>query len=311
MEPKLRVVLATPRGFCAGVARAVEIVERALERYRPPVYVYHEIVHNRHVIESLRAKGAIFVERIEEIPPLSVTVFSAHGVTRQVEEKAQALGLTTIDATCPLVHKVHNQGRHYAARGRSIVYIGESDHQEVKGTIGQIDAPIHLVETIADVIALRLPADAPLAYITQTTLSVDDTRAIIGALTKRFTDIVGPDTDDICYAAQNRQSAVREMARIVDLILVVGGRNSHNSNRLVAVARESGRRAYLIADCNEIDQAWFENVKVVGLTAGASAPEVLVQNVIAALSCHAEIEVAEMAGLTETMTFRLPAAVSP
>ena len=306
MKSRLKVVLATPRGFCAGVVRAVEIVERALERHGPPVYVHHEIVHNRHVVEALEAKGAIFVERIEDIPGGSVVIFSAHGVSRQVEEEARELGLTRIDATCPLVHKVHNQGRHYAARGRAIVYIGQAGHQEVKGTIGQIEAPVHLVETTADVMALSLPTDAPVAYITQTTLSVDDTRAIIGALTERFTDIVGPDTGDICYAAQNRQSAVRELAGVVDLVLVVGGRNSHNSNRLVEVARESGSPAYLIADRNEIDRAWLDNVEVVGVTAGASAPEVLVQEVVGALSHHAEIEVTEMDGIRETVAFRLP-----
>jgi 4-hydroxy-3-methylbut-2-en-1-yl diphosphate reductase len=306
MRTELNIVLANPRGFCAGVVRAVEIVERALANYGPPVYVYHEIVHNRHVIETLKAKGAVFVERTDEVPEGAPTVFSAHGVSLQVEGEARARGLTTIDATCPLVHKVHNQGRRYAALGRSIVYIGEKGHQEVKGTIGQIPASVHVVETVADVMALSIPTDAPVAYITQTTLSVDDTRAIIDALTQRFEDILGPNTSDICYAAQNRQSAVRELARAVDLILVVGGRNSHNSNRLVEVAKQSGLPAYLISDQHEIDWAWLNNVETVGVTAGASAPERLVQNVIEALSRFAAVNVTEMAGVTETAFFRLP-----
>ncbi len=239
----MRVILAQPRGFCAGVERAIEIVERALAKFGPPIYVRHEIVHNRHVVENLRARGAVFVDEIEEIPPGSITIFSAHGVAKRVEEIAQERELPVIDATCPLVAKVHNEGRRYAAQNREIVLVGHAGHAEVEGTIGQIPGKVHLVQTVEDVAKLEVRDPEALAYITQTTLSVDDTRAIIAALQLRFPAVIGPDVRDICYATQNRQQAVRELADAVDLILVVGSRNSSNSNRLREIGEELGRRA--------------------------------------------------------------------
>lgn len=279
----MQVVLAKPRGFCAGVVRAIEIVERAIDHYGAPVYVRHEIVHNRHVVNKLRKKGAIFVEELSEIPDGARTVFSAHGVSRDVETEAAARGLPVLDATCPLVTKVHIQGRRYASQGRAIVLIGHEGHAEVEGTIGQVDAPVYLVSTEADVAALDLPDDAPLAYITQTTLSVDDTRGIIAALGARFSDIVGPDVSDICYATQNRQTAVRDLCRVVDMLLVVGAEYSSNSSRLREIGVDAGLPSYLVADGDAVDPAWLAGVETIGLTAGASAPDELVDSVIAAL----------------------------
>src|ERR1700704_6681348 len=279
----MEVYLAQPRGFCAGVVRAIEIVERALEKYGPPVYVRHEIVHNKYVVESLQNKGAIFVEDLSEVPPRAVTVFSAHGVARSVEEEAAVRGLPVLNATCPLVTKVHNQGKRYMSKGRALILVGHAGHPEVEGTMGQVPGPVLLVQTEQDVDALDLAADTPVAYITQTTLSVDDTRAIIAALKRRFTDIVGPDINDICYATQNRQSAVRELAKVADVILVVGAKNSSNSNRLREIGAEEGVPSYLIAEGSELDAAWVRDADTVGITAGASAPEVLVEDVIAAL----------------------------
>ncbi|MET3331752.1 4-hydroxy-3-methylbut-2-enyl diphosphate reductase [Bradyrhizobium japonicum] len=243
----MEVYLAQPRGFCAGVVRAIEIVERALEKYGPPVYVRHEIVHNKYVVESLKNKGAIFVEELSEVPPKAVTVFSAHGVARSVEEEAAARDLPVLNATCPLVTKVHNQGKRYITRGRTLILIGHAGHPEVEGTMGQVPAPVLLVQSVQEVTALTLPADTPVAYITQTTLSVDDTKDIIAALQTRFTDIQGPDIRDICYATQNRQSAVRDLSKLVDVILVVGAANSSNSNRR-SRNRHRGRRRELF-DC--------------------------------------------------------------
>jgi 4-hydroxy-3-methylbut-2-enyl diphosphate reductase len=302
----LRVVLAQPRGFCAGVERAIEIVERALKKYGPPVYVRHEIVHNRHVVESLRARGAVFVDELDEIPPGAMTVFSAHGVPRRVEEIAAERSLPVIDATCPLVSKVHNEGRRYAAQGREIVLIGHAGHAEVEGTIGQVPGTVHLVQTVEDVAALRPSNPDQLAYITQTTLSVDDTRGIIAALQARFPSIVGPDVRDICYATQNRQSAVRELAASVDMILVVGSRNSSNSNRLREIGEELGKPSYLIDDAASLDPEWFSGKDSVGLTAGASAPEMLVQGVIDGLRKFRDIDVATLAGVAEDVRFRFP-----
>ena len=279
----LRVVLAQPRGFCAGVVRAIDIVERSLQRFGAPVYVRHEIVHNRHVVDSLKAKGAVFVEELHQVPKGAVTVFSAHGVSREVIADAKARSLPVMDATCPLVTKVHNQGKKYASRGRTLVLIGHAGHPEVEGTMGQIDGPVHLVATEADVWALDLPLDTPLAYVTQTTLSVDDTRCVIDALKQKFRNIVGPDVNDICYATQNRQTAVRDLAQVADVILVVGAKNSSNSNRLVEIGKEVGIPSYLVADGSELDPAWIAGHKPVGLTAGASAPEELILSVIAAL----------------------------
>src|ERR1700747_414189 len=279
----MEVFLAQPRGFCTGVVRAIEIVERALDKYGPPVYVRHEIVHNKYVVESLKNKGAIFVEDLSEVPRRAVTVFSAHGVARSVEEEAATRGLPVLNATCPLVTKVHNQGNRYVAQGRRLILTAQAGHPEVEGTMGQIAEPVTLVQTESDVDKLDIPKDTPVAYVTQTTLSVDDTRGIIAALHDRFTDIVGPETRDICYATQNRQTAVRELSKLVDVILVVGAKNSSNSNRLREIGEEDGTPSYLLADGSEVEPDWFRDADTVGITAGASAPEVLVEDVIDAL----------------------------
>jgi 4-hydroxy-3-methylbut-2-enyl diphosphate reductase len=306
----MRIVLAQPRGFCAGVVRAIEIVERALQKYGAPVYVRHEIVHNKHVVDSLKAKGAHFVETLSEIPEHAVTIFSAHGVARSVEEEAAGRGLPVLNATCPLVTKVHNQGKRYVAQGRTLILIGHAGHPEVVGTIGQISGPVVLVQTEEDVDKLNIPADAPVAYITQTTLSVDDTRGIIAKLEQRFSNIVGPEMRDICYATQNRQAAVRELSRQVDVILVVGAKNSSNSNRLREIGLETGIPSYLIADSSELQPEWVQGARTVGLTAGASAPEVLVEGVIDALARLGPVEVSILDGRKETIEFRLPAELA-
>ena len=308
----LKVVLAQPRGFCAGVVRAIDIVEKSLEKFGAPVYVRHEIVHNKHVVDTLRNKGAVFVEELDQVPRGAVTVFSAHGVAKTVVEAAKARELPVMDATCPLVSKVHAQGRKYVSRGRTLVMIGHAGHPEVEGTIGQIEAPVHLVATEADVGALRIPVETPVAYITQTTLSVDDTRGVIAALKAKFPDLTGPDVNDICYATQNRQTAVRDLARVSDLILVVGAKNSSNSNRLVEIGLEMGVESHLVADGSEVDPAWVAGHSVVGLTAGASAPEELILSVIAALRrLDAEVEVTQMNGISENIEFRLPGPLRP
>ena len=278
-----------------------------MEKYGAPVYVRHEIVHNRHVVESLKAKGARFVEELEEIPDGAVTVFSAHGVPQAIVREAARRELPVLDATCPLVSKVHAQGKRYAAQGRTLVLIGHAGHPEVEGTMGQVGAPVHLVSSEKDVEALDLPNDEKVAYITQTTLSIDDTRNVINSLKRRFKDIVGPETSDICYATQNRQNAVRELCRVADVILVVGAKNSSNSNRLCEIGREEGVPSYLIADGSELDPAWVEGKDRIGLTAGASAPEELVENVIDALRRLGEVDVSTMDGTREKIEFRLPA----
>ncbi len=303
----MKVILAQPRGFCAGVVRAIDIVERAIELYGGPVYVRHEIVHNRHVVEGLKAKGAVFVDELDEVPEGARTIFSAHGVAREVEAKAKERNLPVLDATCPLVTKVHVQGRRYASAGRTVILIGHAGHAEVEGTIGQIDAPVHLVGSREDVQALALPDLEPIAYITQTTLSVDDTRDVIAALEERFLDVVGPATSDICYATQNRQTAVRDLCRVVDLLLVVGAPNSSNSNRLREIGADLGVPSYLVADGSSLDRSWFEGKARIGLTAGASAPDSLVQHVIARLREFAPIEVSNLDGIVETVQFSLPA----
>ena len=305
--PAMQVMLAQPRGFCAGVIRAIDIVEQALAKFGAPVYVRHEIVHNRHVVESLRAKGARFVENLTEVPAGAITIFSAHGVARAVELDAQARGLHVLDATCPLVAKVHGQGQRYVAQGRLVILVGHAGHPEVEGTMGRISGPVLLVQTERDVEALDLATDTPVAYVTQTTLSVDDTRAIIAALKRRFTDIVGPDINDICYATQNRQSAVRELAKVADVILVVGAKNSSNSNRLREIGAEEGVPSYLIADGSELDAAWVQDADTVGITAGASAPEELVDDVLQTLGRLGPIEVSVLPGIEEKVEFRLPA----
>jgi 4-hydroxy-3-methylbut-2-enyl diphosphate reductase len=302
--------MAQPRGFCAGVVRAIEIVERALERHGAPVYVRHEIVHNRYVVEGLKAKGAIFVDELSEVPDDAMTIFSAHGVARGVEDDAAARGLPVLDATCPLVTKVHNQGKRYMAKGRAVVLIGHAGHPEVDGTLGQVPGPVHLVQSAGDVALLTLQPDEPVAYITQTTLSVDDTRDIITALEQRFSDIEGPETRDICYATQNRQSAVRDLGKLVDVILVVGATNSSNSNRLREIGTEVGVASYLIADGSELDPAWLKGARSVGITAGASAPDVLVDDVIETLRRIGPIAVSVLPGREETIEFRLPAELS-
>ena len=303
----MRVILAQPRGFCAGVVRAIDTVERALEKYGEPVYVRHEIVHNRHVVETLKAKGARFVEELDEVPDGAVTVFSAHGVPQAIVREAERRELPVLDATCPLVSKVHAQGKRYAAQGRTLILIGHAGHPEVEGTMGQVGAPVHLVSSEKDVDALELSGDARVAYITQTTLSIDDTKNVIASLKRRFSDIVGPETSDICYATQNRQNAVRELCRVAEVILVVGAKNSSNSNRLREIGLEEGVPSYLIADGSELDPAWVEGKKHVGLTAGASAPEELVENVIDALRRLGEVHVSTMDGTKEKIEFRLPA----
>jgi 4-hydroxy-3-methylbut-2-enyl diphosphate reductase len=305
-KPKLKVLLAAPRGFCAGVLRAIEIVERLLERYGPPIYVRHEIVHNPHVVNKLRAQGAIFVDELDEIPDGAITVFSAHGVARSIEGEASARGLPVFDATCPLVTKVHSHGRRFVAAGRSIVLIGHAGHAEVLGTVGQIDAPVHLVSATHDVETLPLDPTTPVAYLTQTTLSVDDTREIIDALHRRFVDVIGPDVSDICYATQNRQNAVRDLADESDLILVVGARNSSNSNRLRELGEECGVSSHLVNDASEFDDAWLEGVATVGITAGASAPEELVAGLVDRLAQVREITVSQMTGIEENVSFSLP-----
>jgi len=303
----MKVILAKPRGFCAGVVRAIDIVERALVKYGAPVYVRHEIVHNRHVVESLKSKGAIFVDDLAEVPAGSVTIFSAHGVAKSVEEEARQRKLPVIDATCPLVSKVHMQSRRYVAQGRTLILIGHAGHPEVEGTIGQISAPVILVQNEADVGSLDLAADTPVSYVTQTTLSVDDTKAIIAALNARFSNVSGPDISDICYATQNRQSAVRQMTRLANVILVVGAKNSSNSNRLREIGEEAGIPSYLIADGSELNLDWVRGASIVGLTAGASAPELAVHNVIDALRQLGDVEVSILPGVEETLEFRLPA----
>lgn len=302
----MKVILAQPRGFCAGVVRAIEIVERALTKYGAPIYVRHEIVHNGYVVESLKAKGARFVENLSEVPRGARAIFSAHGVARSVEEEAATLGLPVIDATCPLVAKVHNQGERYVGEGRSVVLIGHAGHPEVEGTMGRIPGPVYLVQSEADVERLDLSDDTPLAYVTQTTLSVDDTKSVIAALKRRFTDIVGPETKDICYATQNRQSAVRDLSRLVDVILVVGAKNSSNSNRLREIGAEAGVPSYLIADKSELDLDLVRNAQTIGLTAGASAPEILVHEVIEALRQLGPLDVTLLPGVEEDVEFRLP-----
>jgi 4-hydroxy-3-methylbut-2-enyl diphosphate reductase len=302
----MKVILAKPRGFCAGVVRAIEIVERALDKYGPPVYVRHEIVHNKWVVDSLKARGARFVEDLSEVPPDAITIFSAHGVAKKVQTEAEERGLRVLNATCPLVSKVHSQGRHYLRQGRTVILIGHAGHPEVEGTLGQIPGPVLLVQTESDVAALDLPAETPVAYVTQTTLSVDDTRGIISALYRRFKDVVGPGTQDICYATQNRQMALLELTKLVDLIFVVGAKNSSNSNRLCEIGLEAGTPTHLIADGSEIKTEWLRDVEVVGITAGASAPEVMVMHVVNALRRIAPVELSTLPGQEELVEFRVP-----
>jgi 4-hydroxy-3-methylbut-2-enyl diphosphate reductase len=306
----MEVLLAQPRGFCAGVVRAIEIVKLALETYGAPVYVFHEIVHNRFVVESLERRGAIFVEQLDGIPAGAVTVFSAHGVADSVVEQARRMRLQVIDATCPLVTKVHLQAQRYARQGYEIVIIGHAGHEEVVGTMGSVRGIVHLVSSVQDAGRLRVADPQRVAYVTQTTLSLDDTREIIEELKRRFPGIQGPELDDICYATQNRQNAVRALAREVDLLLVVGARNSSNSNRLREVGQQWGLAAYLIQDEGELDPCWLEGVRRVGVTAGASAPEVLVQRLCDRLRDLGATSIRTLDGVREQVVFKLPVEVT-
>ncbi len=301
-----RLLLAAPRGYCAGVDRAVQTVERALELYGAPVYVRKEIVHNKHVVEQLRARGAVFVESETEVPAGATTVFSAHGVAPGVHANAQRLGLNTIDATCPLVTKVHREAVKFAAEGYTIVLIGHAGHEEVEGTMGEAPDHIVLIETEADVDMLDVDDPEKVAYISQTTLSVDETRAVINRLRERFPAIVGPRTDDICYATTNRQAAVKQLAGECDLVLVIGSRNSSNSNRLVEVAREHGADAYLIDNESEVRDEWLAGKSIVGITSGASAPEELVQRLVEFFRARGTVDVQELEVVQEDVRFMLP-----
>ena len=305
-KPKLKVLLAQPRGFCAGVVRAIEIVERALEIHGPPVYVRHEIVHNRRVVETLRAKGAVFVEEVSDVPDGAVTIFSAHGISEAVENEAKLKELPVIDATCPLVSKVHKEGRNHALNGRDIVLIGHAGHPEVEGTIGRIPGGAHLVTNVEDVGRLEVKNPEMISYVTQTTLSLDDTRDIIGALRNKFPSIIGPDVRDICYATQNRQQAVREITSDVDLMLVVGAQNSSNSNRLKEIGADTGVPSYLIDDAPCLDLDWLDGVSTIGITAGASAPEELVDELLEKLKQFGEISLEMVSGVEENIQFKLP-----
>jgi len=302
----MHILLARPRGFCAGVNRAIAIVDQALERYEPPVYVLHEIVHNTHVLEGLRQRGAVFVEELEEIPPGAVTIFSAHGVAKAVEEQARALGLRTIDATCPLVSKVHRRMIHLNSLGYDVLVIGHRGHPEVEGTCGQATGPFHVVSRPDEVDELKVADPTRVGYVTQTTLSVDDTAAMLAAIRRRFPQITEPERTDICYATTNRQAAVRQLAARVDLVLIVGSKNSSNSNRLREVAEQLQTPAYLIDHAGEIEPQWFEGVERVGVSAGASAPEHLVVEVVAWLSRHRPGDIEEMAGEEENINFMVP-----
>ena len=306
-RPPLTVMLASPRGFCAGVDRAIQIVERAIEKYGAPVYVRHEIVHNRHVVDRLKALGAVFVEELEDCPVDRPVVFSAHGVPKAVPAEARARKMLYLDATCPLVSKVHVEAERHHAAGREIVLIGHAGHPEVVGTMGQLpDGAVALIETVADAQAFTPRDPANVAFVTQTTLSVDDTADIVAALRARFPDIAAPHKEDICYATTNRQDAVKVIASGTEVLLVLGSANSSNSVRLAEVGRRSGARAYLIDDADGLDFAWLEGVRRVGVTAGASAPEVLVEGVLAKLRERFEVSVDEVDAARETVTFKLP-----
>ena len=304
------VLLANPRGFCAGVDRAIAIVEQALAQYGAPIYVRHEVVHNKFVVDGLRAKGAVFVDHLGDIPTGSTVVFSAHGVSRAVRTEAQARGLTVFDATCPLVTKVHVEVAKLREQGRELVMIGHAGHPEVEGTMGQSDGGIHLVESVADVERLVVRDPGNLAYVTQTTLSVDDAATVVEALKRRFPTIIGPKKDDICYATQNRQDAVKIMAPRCDVVIVVGSPNSSNSNRLREVAANLGIDAYMIDNADELQQEWLTRRHRVGVTAGASAPEILVREVIERLKALGAVDVQELDGVIERIVFPLPRGLS-
>ena len=302
----MQVILAQPRGFCAGVVRAIEIVERTLDVYKTPVYVLHEIVHNRHVVEKLKQNGALFIETLSEAPPNAVTIFSAHGVSPAVMKEAEKRKLHVVDATCPLVTKVHLQAQRYSRAGLEVIIIGHPGHPEVEGTRGWVEGPVYVLSRKGEVERLRVGNPKRLAYVTQTTLSLDDTREVIDALKRKWSNIQGPELSDICYATQSRQNTVRQIAKDVDLLLVVGARNSSNSNRLREVGEQSGLRAYLIEDIDDLNSAWFSEKTRVGITAGTSAPETMVQKVLERLRTYGVSTVGEMEGEPESMHFRLP-----
>lgn len=306
----MKILLANPRGFCAGVDRAIEIVNVALARFAPPIYVRHEVVHNKFVVEDLANRGAVFVEELDEVPDGAIVIFSAHGVSKAVEDEAERRDLTVFDATCPLVTKVHIEVNKFAKTGMDAVLIGHAGHPEVEGTMGRFDTQyggrIHLIEDIEDVAALDLPTDSELAFVTQTTLSMDDTAGVIDALKDKFPKIHAPRKDDICYATQNRQDAVKDLANACEVVLVVGSPNSSNSNRLRELAERLGARAYLIDNASQMDKAWFDGVETVGVTAGASAPEILIQEVLQQLQAWGGETPVELSGIEENVTFSLP-----
>lgn len=306
----MQIILAQPRGFCAGVKRAIEIVEKALEKFGAPIYVRHEIVHNKYVVDDLIAKGVVFVNEIDEVPDGAVTIFSAHGVSQKVIDSAEIRHLPIIDATCPLVTKVHKEAQRSEEAGNQIILIGHNGHPEVEGTSGQVKGEVILVENIADVAKIKVIDEKSLSYVTQTTLSVDDTKDIIDALKLRFPDIQGSGTKDICYATQNRQDAVRKLAKMTDIILVIGSKNSSNSNRLCDLAREMGVTSYLINDASDINLQWFNGVANIGITAGASAPEILIDKIISFFQEKYDVKISTMDGEPENVVFKLPKEVA-
>ena len=306
----LKVFLAQPRGFCAGVERAIEIVERALKIYGPPVYVRHEIVHNKRVVNNLSSKGAIFVQELDEIPAGAVTVFSSHVVAQKIEDTAKDRKLPILDATCPLVAKVHREGQRYSSEGFEVILIGHEGHPEVEGTMGRISGDVYLVSNTDDVFKLKVKNPEKLSYISQTTLSVDDTKVVIQALKDRFPSIKGPDVKDICYATQNRQSAVRDLVDHVNLILVVGAKNSSNSNRLRDLGEESGVDTYLIETADDLDRRWFDKVDSIGISSGASTPDELVKEVINRISSFRKVKIEKRPGIEENIVFKLPSELT-
>lgn len=309
----MKILLANPRGFCAGVDRAIAIVNEALARFEPPIYVRHEVVHNKFVVNDLANRGAVFVEELNEVPDGAIVIFSAHGVSKAVEDEAKRRDLTVFDATCPLVTKVHIEVNKFAKTGMDAILIGHEGHPEVEGTMGRFDTQfggrIHLIEDVTDVATLDLPTDSELAFVTQTTLSMDDTAEVIDALKNKFPNIHAPRKDDICYATQNRQDAVKELAEHCQVVLVVGSPNSSNSNRLRELAERLGAKAYLIDNASQMDKAWFKAVHTVGVTAGASAPEILIQEVLDTLQAWGGEKPTELSGIEENVTFSLPKAL--
>ncbi len=304
----MEVILAQPRGFCAGVKRAIDILTLTLEKYgsNHKIYALHEIVHNRHVVDDFKRRGVVFVDKVEEVQANAVLVFSAHGVAKAVEDEAKNKNIHIIDATCPLVSKVHKEAQRSERDGRQLILIGHKGHPEVEGTKGRVKNPIILVQTVHDVHELEVEDQDKLSYVTQTTLSIDDTREIIAALQAKFPNISGPNLSDICYATQNRQNAVKQLAKIVDLVLVIGSQNSSNSNRLLDICKATGVKAYLINSYRDIDNNWFIGVKRLGITAGASAPEILIKELISQLKSYMDIEVSVMPGTVENIEFKLP-----